>query len=209
MRSAVLSIHPGLAGSSRLPAVGQEDRPLQVAELMILFGAGVAAAVASAFLDFSLGVPGHKIILVVLPMSLGLALTPRRMAGSVMGLSALGSAMFLKVGAFGTIGPGAMTSLTLTGPLMDLALWRVRRGWGLYLGCALAGLGANWAALAARAGVKWIGFDRAVTKPLAMWLPKAAVTYTVCGIAAGLISALIWFQLTADKEDGPSSEPVR
>ncbi len=209
MRSRVLSIHPGLAGSSRLPGILQKDRPSHWAEMLILFGVGAVAALAAAFLDFSLRIPGHAIIRVVLPMSLGLALAPRRMAGSVMGLGALGTALFLKVGAFGAIGIGAMASLTLTGPLLDLALWRVRHGWRLYLGFALAGLGANWAALAARAGTKLAGLDHAMARPLAVWLPQAAVTYTACGIAAGLISAFVWFQFSGDKMEGTPREPVQ
>jgi len=194
MRSAVMPLHPGLAGSSRLPGRIRKRESLAAADLLWLVGAGVTAAVATALLDFSLRVPGHAIVRVVLPMAFGLAVAPRRAAGMVLGTSALGSAGLLKVGGAPGLGPGALVSLTLTGPLLDLALWRARRGWCLYLGFALAGLGANVAALAARVGPKLVGIDHAVGRPLAAWLPHASVTYPVCGLLAGLLSAAIWFQ---------------
>jgi len=211
MRTAVMSVHPGLAGASRLPAARQAGHPLQWAEVLVLLGAGVTAALACVLLDHDFGVPGHKIIRVVLPMAFGLAMAPRRAAGLVMGASALGSGLALKVGGAPGLGPGALVSLTLTGPLLDLALWRVRRGWRLYLGFALAGLGANLAALAVRVGPKLAlavrvgpklaGVDHAIGKPLAVWLARASITYPVCGLLAGLLSALLWFQFSAPETD--------
>jgi len=206
MRSAVMSVHPGLAGASRLPAIRQEDHPLQWAEALVLLGAGVTAALASVLLDFSLRVPGHAIIRVVLPMAFGLAVAPRRMAGAAMGATALGSALVIKVGGFATVGVGAMASLALAGPLLDLALWRARRGWGLYLGFALAGLGANLAALGVRVGAKLVGLEHVAARPLGTWLPQAAVTYPVCGALAGLLSALLWFQFSTRGRDAASPE---
>jgi len=201
MRTAVMSVHPGLAGASRLPAIREEGRPLQLVELLLLVGAGVTAALACVLLDRNIGVPGHKIICVVLPMAFGLAMAPRRAAGVVMGVGALGSGLALKVGGAPGLGLGALVSLTLTGPLLDLALWRVRRGWRLYLGFALAGLGANLAALAVRVGPKLAGVDHAIGRPLAVWLPRAGITYPVCGLLAGLLSALLWFQFSARETD--------
>jgi hypothetical protein len=103
----------------------------------------------------------------------------------------------LNIGGFAALGMGAVTSLTLTGPLLDAALWRARRGWRLHLGFAMAGLTANMAALAVRAGAKLIGVDHAVARPLAVWLPEAVVTYAICGIMAGLISAVVWFEFSS------------
>lgn len=73
-------------------------------------------------------------------MALGLSLAPRRMGGMVMGSAALCSVLVTKAGGLGTIGVGALTSLALTGPLLDAALWRARSGWRLYLAFAIAGL---------------------------------------------------------------------
>ena len=154
MYAAVLSVHPGLAGGSRLRAWPHEGREAYVAEMAVLLGAGVLATVATAFFDFGLRIPGHAILRAVFPMSLGLALAPRRMGGLVMGLGAMGSALVLTAGGMAALGSGAMTSLLLTGPMLDLALWRPRHGWSLYVGFALAGLGSNLAALAVRAGAK-------------------------------------------------------
>ena len=83
----------------------------------------VVAAVSASYLELLRQVPGHAILRSVLPMALGLACVPRRGAGCVMGGTALGTATCL--GLFGH-GPGVgnLTSLALTGPLLDLALRR-------------------------------------------------------------------------------------
>jgi len=199
VRTTLLSVHPGLAGNSRLPVVAQPGQRLHAAEILLLLGAGLAATLATAFFELGLRIPGHAIIRAVFPMSLGLALAPRRMGGMVMGTSALGSALVLGAGGFAAIGAGAMTSLALTGPLLDLALWRAKRGWRLYLGFATAGLASNLAALSVRAGTKLFGLGHGGAQPFAEWLPQAIGTYALCGLLAGLISALVWFQLVGTR----------
>ena len=106
----------------------------------------------------------------------------------------MATAATVHVGGYAALGVGALTSLGLIGPLLDVALWRARQGWRLYVGFALAGLGANLAALAVRAGPKLVGLDHAAGRPLAAWWTQAAVSYAVCGLVAGLISALVWFR---------------
>jgi hypothetical protein len=204
--SAVLSIHPGLADNSRLPVLSRPGEGFQVRELLLLLFAGMTAAVASVFLDFGLRIPGHAIIRAVFPMALGLAAVPRQMAGSIMGVGALATAATIGAGTQAGLGAGALTSLTLTGPLLDLALWRARKGWRLYLGFALAGLGANLAALAVRAGPKILGFDAARGRSLAEWWPRAVPSYLVCGLLAGLLSAAVWFQLAARRRRAADGE---
>lgn len=194
MRTAVLSVHPGLASSSRLPVLAREGQQIQVAEMLFLLGAGLCAALATAFVELGLRIPGHAIIRAIFPMAFGLAVAPRRSAGMIMGTSALASAVAIKFGGFSAIGFGAMTSLTLTGPLLDIALRRAKQGRGLYFAFAIAGLGGNLAALAVRAGIKLAGLDHALGRPLAAWLPQAIATYALCGVLAGLLSALVWFQ---------------
>jgi len=195
--SAVLSIHPGLANNSRLPALSRPGQRFQTRELLLLLFAGITAALATTFLDFGLRIPGHAIIRAVFPMALGMAAVPRQMAGSIMGVGALATAATVSAGTHAGLGVGALTSLSLTGPFLDFALWRAQKGWRLYLGFALAGLGANLAALAVRAGTKLIGFDSARGRPLAEWWTTAAPSYAICGIVAGLVSAAVWFQLAA------------
>ena len=188
-------VHPALADSTRLPLRVRAGDRLRAADILILMGAGLTAAVLATVLDHGLRIPGHSILRVVLPMSLGLAAAPRRMAGAVMGASALGAGAGLHFGGFATLGVGALTSLGLTGPLLDVALWRVKRGWPVYCGFAAAGLTANLAALVVRAGTKFIGWEPLGRRPLAEWLPHAMVTYTICGVLAGLVCALICFRL--------------
>jgi hypothetical protein len=101
-----------------------------------------------------------------------------------------------------------MTSLALTGPFLDLAVWRARQGWQLYLGFALAGLGSNLVALAVRGGTKLVGFDHALARPFAMWWFPAVGTYAACGAIAGLISGLVWFRFVAGNRGGKNAEPA-
>jgi hypothetical protein len=131
-------------------------------------------------------------------MALGLALVPRRGAGTVMGGSALATALLLGAARGGGAGAGALTSLSLTGPLLDLALWGAERGWRLYLGIVLAGLGSNLVALLVRGGLKALvpGSGR---RPAEEWWASAPLTYPICGILAGLLSAFVWFRLRGTK----------
>lgn len=197
MPSAVLSIHPGLARNSRVPALSRLDERFRVRELLLLLFAGMTAALATTYLDFGLRIPGHAILRAVFPMALGMAAVPRRMAGSIMGVGALATAATVSAGTRVGLGVGALTSLSLTGPLLDLALWRAKNGWRLYLGFALAGLGANLVALSIRAGTKLIGLDSVRGRPLVEWWTTAVPSYVICGIVAGLVSAAVLFQLTA------------
>lgn len=206
MRSAVLSIHPGLAGSSRVPALAREGQWADMAATAVLFGAGLTAALATVFLDFGLRIPGHAILRAVFPMALGLAAAPRRMGGMVMGAAAFCSVSVIKAGGLLTPGMGALTSLALTGPLLDAALWRARNGWRLYLAFAVAGLTSNLAALTVRAGAKFVGFDHLAARPLAAWWSQAVGTYALCGTMAGLISAVVWFRFSSDSPSATPSE---
>lgn len=169
---------------------------MRTAELLTLISAGVAAALASTFLDFSLKIPGHAIIRAVFPMAFGLALAPRHGAGSVMGASAMASALLFKVGGAGTVGLGAMTSLALTGPFLDLALWKAKRGWRIYLAFATAGVLTNLVALTVRGSVKLGGLDHFFALPFTVWWIRAVPSYLICGALAGLLSACVWFQFS-------------
>jgi hypothetical protein len=204
MHNAVLGIHGGLAHTSRIQALvrGQED--LRAVEILLLLGTGAVAALASAFLEFGLRIPGHAIVRAVFPMAFGLALVPRQFGGTVMGAGALATAVALRVGGAHDLGVGALTSLLLTGPLLDFALWRARQGWRLYLGFALAGVASNLAALAVRGGAKLGGLDSVTGRPIAEWLPVALGTYTLCGALAGLMSTFVWFQFSARRPGSDS-----
>ena len=208
MTSAAFSIHEGLVDSSRLSGwIGQRDRirPLEMSMLLLV---GLSAALATAFVHFGVRIPGHSIVRAVFPMALGLAVAPRRLAGSVMGAGSIIGVTVLSLGGFATFGIGALVSLFLSGPLLDIALWNAKRGGRVYLGFALCGLGSNLAAFGTRGGIKLLGLDHAGGRPLMAWLPEAAFTYALCGVLAGLLSAAVWFQWTSRQGSRKEREPA-
>lgn len=207
----MLAINTALAGRSRLaPLTGHGDaaRPWEVA---MLVGCGLLASAAVLLLDFSLRIPGHAILRSVLPMSLGLALVPRRGAGATMGISAL-LGLLVGGGMGYSAGTGATTSLLTTGPLLDLAARQAGRGWRLLIAFGTAALLSNMLAFAVR------GFTR-LPQPGgggtggrggAGWWSVAPISYAACGLIAGAVCAIIWFRWSsrsrpaADADGGPS-----
>lgn len=202
MQLVALPPHPGLADNSRLPSSTTVALGMPLREWFVLLAAGVAAALGTVYLGMGLRIPGHAILRVILPMAFGLAIVPRQMAGTIMGVGALLSGLAMGAGGFAMVGIGAMTSLTLTGPLLDLSVRDARGGSRIYAGFAVAGMASNLLALAARAAAKFYGLDRVGTRPLAAWLPQAVVTYAVCGLLAGLVCAAIWFRFTGRSPAG-------
>lgn len=188
-----LAINSSLRASTRLRPLSAAQRGAGLAELASLVGAGFLAAAASVLVDLHLRVPGHAILIAVLPLSLGLALVPRQLGGAVMGCSAAAAALGAPWLGMEPLGAGALTSLCLTGPMLDAALWRARPGWSIYLRFALAGLATNVAAFAVRGGAKLLS-SGVSGRALNEWLSVAPVSYALCGLAAGLISAVVWFR---------------
>lgn len=220
-----LPMHDGLSARSRLRSIGAIEQT-QLWELIWLISMGAAAATAATFMDWSLGIPGHAILRIVFPMTLGLALVPRHGGGIVMGVSATATtALFASCGAV-TPGLGAMTSLMLFGPVLDLALWRAKRGWLLFTAFAAAGVISNLVAFFARGGGRLLGLRRAfpgagrgvgqgggmggghglggrglVASGQDSWWSYAPVSYLVCGLVAGLLCAAIWFSVCSRRSD--------
>ena len=126
----------------------------------------------------------RAILEAVVPLALALAVVPRRNAGAVAGVGALGGALLM--GGWG-LGVGALTSLSLTGPVLDLAVRRARTGRGVYLGLILGGLASNWIAFIVRLVPKLLG--ETGRRPLAQWWPEAIVSYSICG-ASTTVSSL-------------------
>ena len=206
-RFSALVLHEGLSEGSRLGRLASPGDQIRTAEFVFLAGCGFVAAVASGYLDFRLRIPGHAILRAVFPMALGLALVPRRGSGTVMGASALLTGLGLQtLFPTGGLSLGALTSLTLTGPLLDLSLRCARGGLRLYAGFALAGMCANLVAFLIRGGAKALGLEHLGARPLSEWALQAGITYAVCGLLAGLISGVIWFQTTRprDRSEEPS-----
>lgn len=204
MRTLSLPLEPRLRAVSRLPALGTDRDALSAAGLVALVLLGSAAAVLTTYVRLHLRLPGHQIVFAVFPMALGLALVPRRWAGSTMGLAALATLVLLGVGGAGLPGIGARTSLVLTGPLLDLAVRAGRSSGRLYAGFVLAGIASNAAAMLLRGGTKMLGLDASPgARAFGPWMEQALVTYAVCGLIAGLLSAAAWFHLR-DEPDGPA-----
>jgi len=199
-------IHDGLAAAGRIPAVtGIRDR-ISAFELALLLFCGGAAAAISGFVNLGLRLPGHSIILSMLPMILGLALAPRRFSGFIMSAGAFGTASAFSLAGLAHYGSGAFVSLCLMGPMMDLALTKARSGPRLYIGLTLAGIITNLMALGSRSMSKLIGFDSASMRPFGTWWSQAVITYSLCGAAAGMIGALCFFHLHKKRSKSADSE---
>jgi len=188
--------HEGLADAARLPSLAQVRRRISAAELLLLLASGAGAAAAVGTAKLGLGIPGHSIVLAALPMVLGMALAPRRFAGSVMSAGALGSAWVLTGAGVAEFGAGSFVSLCLLGPMMDVALRNAQTGRRVYAALILAGVLTNVLALASRAGAKVIGLDVG-GRPFDSWWLQASMTYTLSGAVAGLLGALCWFHFNS------------
>lgn len=179
---------------------------MSAAELAVLLLCGMTAAALSAFSTPHLRIPGHAIVRSIFPMALGLALVPRHGAGVCMSAASLATALTFRGLGFGSTGVGAITSLVLTGPVLDFAVRGARSGWRLYVGFVLGGLSCNLISMVIRGGAKELMPLRLGGRPFAEWLAVAAFTYPVCGILAGLISALVWFRFRSPQSP---TEPPR
>ncbi len=203
------AVRRGVLAASRLPSIARVGDRITIAELLLLVLCGSAAAVAIGYVRLGLRIPGHVIVLAALPMALGLALAPRRMAGSIMSAGAFATSSLLATFAGARYGGGSFVSLCLLGPMMDVALAGTRRAWRLYLGLVLAGVAANLLALASRSGGKLLGLDLPGARPFATWWSQALLTYTLSGAVAGLLAALFWFRLRERRLPPGHTEPRR
>jgi hypothetical protein len=194
MNNKWFGIHDGLAAAGRIPAVTQIRERISTSEMALLILCGAAAAASSGFLHRGMRIPGSSIVFSLIPMALGLALAPRRHAGFIMGTGALSAvALFNLTGL--RYGAGALISLCLIGPIMDLAITKARNGWRLYSGLVLAGIITNLLALGSRGVSKLLGLDFSGMRPFSSWWALAIVTYTLSGAVAGLIGAFCFFHL--------------
>src|SRR4051812_26156946 len=100
MFAKIMGVHDALLTSSRLPALALPGRRVAVTEIALLILFGVGTASMSLLPDYHLRIPGHAILRSVFPMALGLALVPRRSGGTIMGVSALATALCYKSAGF-------------------------------------------------------------------------------------------------------------
>jgi len=186
--------NPPHVATTRLTILAARSGRAVWTDVLLLLAFGVGAAALTLFVDLGIRVPGHAILRAVVPIALGIAVVPRRHAGTVAGVGAFGGAVAMG-GWPSPVGVGALTSLTLTGPILDLALRRARTGPAVYVGLVLGGLASNGVAFLFRLVPKLLG--EVGHRPLAEWWPRAVVSYSLCGAAAGLVSAALWFKLRA------------
>jgi hypothetical protein len=206
MPSLPLALDPRLRRAARVPSLAAEAKGLSALELAVLLGAGAIAAVLTHLVRLRLGIPGSNIVWVAFPLAFGFAMVPRRGGGLVMSAGALATTGVLALAGVRLDGPGAQTSLLLTGPLLDLALRAFGGGWQLYAAFIGACAGSNAVAFAVKAAALTAGVrggGRGLTRGFAQWWPEAAWTYAAAGVVAGLISAGAWFHLR-DREEPPS-----
>jgi hypothetical protein len=145
----------------------------------------------------------------MLPIAFGFAVVPRRFAGLLMGSGALVTAGALSAAGVAHYGVGALTSLCVTGPMMDAALLGAKPGRGLYLRFVGAGIASNLAAFVQRGASKMFVSEGPATRPLDDWLSIALATYVLSGIVAGLIGAGCWFAFRAPgRPRSPSGQDV-
>jgi hypothetical protein len=183
-----------IGGASRLGPLSVPTDKLGGIELFALIIAGTLATLAIAFIPLQLRVPGHAILKATLPIVLGVALVPRPFAGTISGLAAMGSVGTLLAMGTATFQPAAVMALVAIGPAIDLALYRTRTGGrSLYLRFAAAGLLANLFAFAVRWGMAWLELDGSAhtMQRIGIW---ALLSFAACGVAAGLVSAVICFR---------------
>jgi hypothetical protein len=178
---------------------------------------GVLAAASVGLIEMQLRIPGHSILQAVLPMALGLALAPRRFAGTGMSLTAIVTAIGLTRAGHGEFGAGAWTSLACLGPSLDLILWsRWGQCWPAF-SVSVAGLLANGLAFIAKAiekcsmvvpplrgpgmgGGRGLSGERGLGRTWDEWISVAPLSYLICGLLAGLLCGIALFHLRQRNE---------
>jgi len=206
MRHSGFGDHDDVGPALRLRRLGDPRASISAAEIGTLVLCGAAAAISVGFVKLGLRIPGHVIVLAALPMAFGFVLAPRRLAGTIMGAGAFGTAAALRAAGLDGFGTGSFTSLNLIGPCLDVAVLAAQSGWPLYLGLVCSGIAANLLALASRSGGKLLGLDGPGTRPIATWLSEASVTYAVSGAVAGLLVAAAWYCRSREPRDPSAPE---
>ncbi len=205
MNYRLFAVRDGLAAAGRIHPVARGQERITFSEILVLFLCGAVSASVIAFVKLGLRLPGHAILLSMMPMALGLSLAPRRFAGFFMSAGALATAAAYTGAGLAEYGSGAFVSLCLMGPMMDLAVTKLQSGWRVYSGLLLAGIGTNLMALASRSLAKLLGLDPG-TRPFGSWWTQAIVTYTLCGAAAGLLGAICFFHFRKQRSNAESTD---
>lgn len=189
---------PNLRRASRVPNLSEASQ-VSLAEIACLLACGGLAVLAIGFIHLPIRVPGHAILRGLVPVAMGLALVPRRSAGSVTAMGAAFTSAALTSFGVGRFPPAAVLSAIALGPILDFALAGAPTGWRLYARFALGGATANLLAFAARFGLASVGWDFADSRPFTSFWSIALISFTLCGAAAGLFGAVVWFRLRVEE----------
>jgi hypothetical protein len=185
--------------ASRLPSLSHEGKGVKAAEIGTLLLCGIVSAIVVCGFQLRIRIPGHVILGAVLPMSLGMALVPRRLTGALMPISAAGTAAIMYL-CGGNVRAAAIVSLVALGPFWDLAALGTAHGWRLYVRFVLAGAIANLIAFAARWSTAMLGWEPQGSRRVLTFWPSALASFILCGAVAGLISAIVWFRWRANDD---------
>jgi hypothetical protein len=197
----VLQPLSGLAETRRIGPAAWRAEQIHVLEIGVLLCAGALAAVAVVAFTPALRIPGHAILRAALPMVCGMALVPRRLAGSIMAVGAGATVFLFSATGLGGWQPAAVISLLALGPAIDIAMaGRSVLGWRLYLRFGVAGVLANALAFFLRGGISIFGLDNDRPHMLARFDLGVFASFAACGAIAGLLSALVCFQFSARRE---------
>ena len=207
MSSLPLTVHDQLFRSSRIALPTASPAASLTRDLTIYLLSGFLAAACVHFLDVSLKIPGHAILRSLIPVMIGLSLAPRHLGGCLIGMSALGSTALFRIAHVDPVGFGAMTSMTLIGPMLDMALWQARSGRSVIVRSAAAGIMTNLAAFAIRGSTKWGLIDTWTLRPVSQWWSLSPWSYILCGLVAGLIGGLYCFRWSNRHAERPQ-EPT-
>jgi hypothetical protein len=196
----VFAAKTSLRSASRLPNLSH-TADVSAKEIACLLACGALAVLLVGLVHIPLRMPGHAILNGVLPMSLGMAIVPRRSGGIIMAMGAGLAAAAMSWGGFGRFQPAAVLSILALGPVLDVATAGRPQGWLLYVRFASAGAIANLLAFALRFGTSLYGWDLPGSRQFATFWSIALLSFILCGAAAGLLSAVISFRLRVDHDD--------
>jgi hypothetical protein len=157
-------------------------------ELAILGVAGVVAALAVAFVQTPLRIPGHAVLKAALPLACGMTFIGKPLAGTMAGSASLFTAAVLMLTGFGNLQAAALVSLLLVGPALDWARrYSQTNRFGWFARFAIAGLAVNLAAFVVRWGTAFWQADGWHPLNFRALGSVAMVSFAVCGIVTGVI----------------------
>lgn len=189
-------LNPHLSNHSAITA--REDNLSDAAldftwrELAILGTAGLVAAVAIAFGQLPLRIPGHAILKAAIPMAMGMAFVARPLAGTIAGSASLLTAALLLCVGFGNLQAAAIVSLLLIGPAFDWARKKINLNpIQLVTRFALVGLFVNVAAFVVRWSTAFWQADGWHPLNFRTLGSATIVSFALCGIVTGVVCGMI------------------